>query len=128
MLAPMIPGLTDHELPQLLEAVKEAGAGAASYILLRLPHAVAPIFQQWLAERRPLALPRVEGLIRGARNGALYRSEFGSRMKGKGVYADHLKTTFQVFVKKVGLDGPMPELDCSQFRPPRGVDGQQRLF
>ena len=128
MLAPMIPGLTDHELPQLMAAVKEAGAGAVSYILLRLPFAVAPIFQQWLAEHRPLALPKVEGLIRGARDGALYKSEFGTRMKGKGVYADNLKTTFNVFVKKLGLDGPLPELDCSQFRPPRGADGQQRLF
>jgi DNA repair photolyase len=128
MLAPMIPGLTDHELPQLLEAVKAAGASAASYIMLRLPFAVAPIFQQWLAEHRPLALPKVEGLIRGARDGALYKSEFGSRMKGKGVYADHLKTTFEVFVKKMGLNGPLPELDCSQFRPPRGADGQQQLF
>jgi DNA repair photolyase len=128
MLAPMIPGLTDHELPQLLEAVKEAGAGAASYIMLRLPHAVAPIFQQWLAEHRPLALPRIEGLIRGARGGALYKSEFGSRMKGQGAYAEHLRTTFQVFVKKLGLDGPQPELDCSQFRPPRDAAGQQRLF
>lgn len=128
MLAPLIPGLTDHELPQLLEAVKAAGAGAASYILLRLPHAVAPIFQQWLVEHRPLALPRIEGLIRGARGGALYKAEFGTRMKGQGVYADHIKKTFAVFVKKLGLDGPMPELDCSQFRRPRGPDGQQRLF
>lgn len=128
MLAPMIPGLTDHELPQLMAAVKEAGAGTASYTLLRLPYAVAPIFQQWLAEHRPLALPKIEGLIRGARDGALYKSEFGSRMKGKGVYADNLKTTFNVFVKKLGLDRPLPELDCSQFSPPRDAAGQQRLF
>lgn len=128
MLAPMIPGLTDHEMPELLEAVKAAGAGAASYILLRLPHAVAPIFQQWLAEHRPLALPRIEGLIRGARDGALYKSEFGSRMKGKGVYAEHLRATFDVFVKKLGLDGSLPELECSQFHPPRDAGGQQRLF
>lgn len=128
MLAPMIPGLTDHELPQLLEAVKEAGASAASYIMLRLPFAVAPIFQQWLSEHRPLALPKVEGLIRAAREGALYKSEFGSRMKGKGVYAENLKTTFNVFVKKLGLDGPPPELNCSQFSPPRDAGGQQRLF
>jgi DNA repair photolyase len=128
MIAPMIPGLNDHELPQLLEAVKDAGAGAASYTLLRLPYAVAPIFQQWLAEHRPLALPRIEGLIRGARDGALYQAEFGSRMKGKGAYAEHLRTTFQVFVKKLGLDGPLPDLDCGQFHPPRGADGQQRLF
>jgi hypothetical protein len=49
-------------------------------------------------------------------------------MKGKGVYAANLRTTFEVFVRKLGLDGPQPELDCSQFRPPRNVDGQQRLF
>jgi DNA repair photolyase len=127
MIAPIIPGLTDHELPQILEATRAAGARAASYTLLRLPYAVAPIFQQWLAEHRPLALPKIEGLIRGAREGAMYQSDFGSRMKGTGVYADALKTTFEVFRTKLGFE-KLPELDCSQFRPPQDAGGQQRLF
>ena len=74
-----------------------------------------------------LALPKIEGLIRDARDGALYKSEFGSRMKGQGAYAEHLRTTFEVFTKKLGF-GRLPELDCGQFRPPRDAGGQQRLF
>jgi DNA repair photolyase len=128
LMAPLIPGLTDHEVPSLLEAVHEAGAQAAGYVLLRLPHAVAPIFQDWLAQHRPLASPRIEGLIRGSREGALYDSQWGTRMRGTGAYADHLQTTFTLFQRKFGLDRELPAYDCSQFRPPRSESGQQLLF
>jgi DNA repair photolyase len=128
LMAPLIPGLTDHEVPGVLEAVKQAGARAAGYVLLRLPHAVAPIFQNWLAEHRPLALPRIEGLIRGAREGGLYNAEWGTRMRGQGAYAEHLQTTFDLFVRKFGLDGDLPEYDLSQFRPPQNASGQKTLF
>jgi DNA repair photolyase len=128
MVAPLIPGLNDHELPQILAAAKEAGAGAASYVLLRLPYAVAPIFQQWLEEHRPLAADKVEGLIRAARGGKLYKSQWGDRMSGSGTYAAHLSTAFDVFLKKYGLDGPLPELDTTQFRRPREPSGQRTLF
>jgi len=128
LMAPLIPGLTDHEVPTLLEAVKEAGAHAAGFVLLRLPFAVAPIFQNWLTEHRPLALPKIEGLIRGAREGGLYKSEWGTRMRGTGPYAEHLQATFSVFTKKFCLDGALPEFDLNQFRPPRDVGGQGVLF
>lgn len=128
MLAPLIPGLTDSEMPAILEAVKAAGARGASYVMLRLPFAVAPIFMNWLQEHRPLAAVRVESLIRQMRGGKLYQSRFGARMAGKGPYAQGIEKTFEVFVKKLQLDQPMPELDTSQFRPPPMDDAQLRLF
>lgn len=128
MIAPVVPGLTDQEIPALLSAAKEAGAAGAGFVMLRLPHAVAPIFTAWLAEHRPLAAERVESLLRSMRGGRLYKAEFGSRMRGDGAYAEGIAKTFEVFVEKLGLNGPWPELDCSQFRPPEMVGGQMRLF
>src|SRR5262245_39652380 len=128
MLAPLIPGLTDSEIPAILEAVKEAGGIGAGFVLVRLPYAVAPIFMAWLKEHRPLAAARVEALIREMRGGKLYDSKWGERMRGKGPYADGIEKTFNVFARKLGLDQPGPELDVSQFRPPEMMSGQRRLF
>jgi DNA repair photolyase len=128
MTAPLIPGITDEELPQLLAAAKEAGARAAGYVMLRLPYAVAPIFQAWLETHRPLAAARVEGIIRGLRGGKLYDSRWGSRMRGRGAYAELVERTFQLHAKRLGLDGPLTPLDRSGFRPPRLPGGQSRLF
>ena len=128
MLAPLIPGLTDNELPAILSAIKEAGARGAGFVMLRLPYAVAPIFSAWLREHRPLAADRVEGLIRGMRGGRLYKAEWGQRMRGEGAYAEGISRSFDVFVRKLGLDAPWEELDVSQFRPPQMPGGQMRLF
>jgi DNA repair photolyase len=128
MLAPLIPGLTDCEIPAILAAVKAAGAGGAGFVMLRLPFAVAPIFMHWLRENRPLAAERVESLIRQMRGGKFYKSEFGERMRGSGSYAEGVAKTFNVFLNKLGLDQPWPHLDTSQFRPPEIVHGQRRLF
>ena len=128
MLAPIIPGLTDREIPAILEAVKDAGARGAGFVMLRLPFAVAPIFQAWLAEHRPEAAERIEGLIREMHSGKLYDSKWGSRMRGHGPYAEGVAKTFDVFAHKLGLDAPWEELDCSQFRPPELSPGQRRLF
>lgn len=128
MASPMIPGLNDHELGAILTAAKEAGAVGASFILLRLPYAVAPIFLDWLAVHRPLAREKVEGLIRDTRGGKINDPQFKSRMRGTGNYAQQIKQTFQVFTKKLGLDRPLPPLERSLFRPPRDASGQQTLF
>jgi DNA repair photolyase len=131
MLAPIIPGVNDAEIPAILSAAKQAGACGAGYVLLRLPLAVAPVFMQWLEAHRPLAAGRVEALIRDARGGKLNDSRFGSRMRGQGTYADGIDQTFDLFVRKLGLDAPWQELDSSQFRPPAlpgGMGGQLRLF
>jgi DNA repair photolyase len=128
MVAPIIPGLNDHQVPQILEAAAEAGARSAGYVLLRLPWSVEPMFLAWLDSHYPLAKPKVEGLLRSMRCGRLYRSGFGERMRGEGPYADGVRTTFRVFVKKLRLEGSLPPLDRSQFRPPRLPGDQLRLF
>jgi len=128
MLAPLIPGLTDSEIPAILRAAKDAGARGASFVMVRLPYAVAPIFIAWLKEHRPLAAERVELLIRELRGGKLYRSEFGTRMRGSGPYAEGIEKTFDVFVRSLRLDQPWPELDTSKFRPPQVAGGQLKLF
>jgi DNA repair photolyase len=128
MVAPLIPGLTDTELPAILEAARDAGARGASWVLLRLPLAVAPIFLDWLRVHRPQQASRVESRIRQTRQGNLYQSQFGARMRGTGAYAELLDQTFVVLQRKLGLDQPWPPLDCSQFRPPRLPGGQLSLF
>ncbi|MEM8681442.1 MAG: PA0069 family radical SAM protein, partial [Planctomycetota bacterium] len=87
MVAPLIPGLNDSELPQLLAAAHAAGAQAAGTILLRLPLTVAPLFERWLKEHRPQDADRVLARIRGCRAGQLNGSQFGERMSGTGAYA-----------------------------------------
>ena len=128
MVAPIIPGLTDHEVPAILQAAREAGASTAGYVLLRLPLSVVPVFRHWLAANYPDKQARVEAFIRSTRGGHLYDSRFGARMRGGGNYAEQIAQNFRVFARKAGLDGRLPELDRAQFRPPRQPSGQQTLF
>jgi DNA repair photolyase len=128
LCAPLIPGLTDSEVPSLLKAAKEAGAMSASYILLRLPGAVKPVFLDWIDRYVPEKRTRIESRIRQVREGKLNVSEFGSRMKGTGEIADQIERTFKVFAKRLGLDGDMPPLDGSHFRRPTPSSGQGWLF
>ena len=128
MVAPIIPGLNDHEVPQILEAIHDAGAQGAGYVMLRLPFGVRPIFQDWLRTHRPLQADRALGLLREVRDGQLTDPRFGSRMRGTGPYADSIRGTFEAFSKKLGLDRPWPALDATQFRPPALKSGQKMLF
>ena len=128
MVAPIVPGLTDSETPQILTAAAEAGARTASCILLRLPLAVSPIFLDWLRRTQSTKADRVESLIRSTRDGYLNDSTFGRRMRGSGVIAEQIQQTFRVFAKKLGLERKESPLDTSQFRPPRAPSGQMRLF
>ena len=128
MVAPVVPGLTDHEMPAILEAAREAGARSAGYVLLRLPLTVVPVFEAWLSENYPDKRERIESLIRSTRGGALYQAEFGLRQRGAGEYAEQIGRSFKVFSHKFGLAGRLPELDSSQFRPPRAASGQLSLF
>ncbi len=95
--------------------------------MLRLPLSVRPVFMDWLARTLPDRREKIENAIRAVRGGALNVSQFGERLTGAGLMADQIKQMFRAFVKKHGLDRPLPELDCSQFRPPT-VGGQLRLF
>jgi DNA repair photolyase len=124
LIAPVIPGLNEAEIPALLKAAQEAGAKAARYILLRLPLTVAPVFREWLERTQPSRLERIEGRIRDTRGGKLNNSEFGVRMCGTGEIAEQIGDMFRLFARRYGLDGELPPYDCTQFRPP----GQLWLF
>ncbi len=94
LIAPVIPGLNDSEIPAILQAAKEAGAHAAGFQMLRLPLTVAPVFQDWLQREQPNSLQRIEGRIRGTRDGKLNHSEFGTRMRGTGPIAEQIRGCF----------------------------------
>ena len=128
MVAPVIPGLTDTEIPAILRAAAEAGACAASYLLLRLPLTVKPIFLEWLERAQPSARDRVLSRLRQCREGQLDDSRFGSRMRGTGEIARQIGEMFSLFRRQCGLDRPLPPLDCQQFVPPTPTSGQLRLF
>jgi DNA repair photolyase len=120
-LAPIIPALTDHEIPALLRAAAGAGARFAGYTLVRLPLAVAGLFTTWLAEHRPLAQSRILGRIRQIRGGGLNDPRFGTRMRGEGVFAEQIGDLFHGARRRLGLDEHPPELSTASFRPPGGV-------
>lgn len=127
MVAPVIAGLNDSEIPAILAAAKEHGASYAGYILLRLPLTVRPIFLDWLSRHAPTKRERIEGLIRSTRDGGYNQTQFGERLRGTGEYADHLSNTFKLFAQRYGLNGRPPALDVAKFkRPiPRSTPGAQ---
>lgn len=125
-LAPVIPGLTDHEIPSILRAARGAGAVRAGYTVLRLPHGVKDVFSAWLEDHRPEARERVLGRIRDLRGGRLNDSTFGTRMRGEGAAAEQIRALFAVSVRREGFAERMPELSVSAFRNPHGE--QLRLF
>ncbi len=127
MTAPVIPGLNDHELPNLLSAAAEAGATFAGYVPVRLPGAVAPLFEDWLERHFPDRKEKVLNRIRSMRGGRLNDPEFGSRMKGGGVYAEHVSRLFGVSCRRAGIErGRFPKLSAASFRRDGGV--QPGLF
>jgi DNA repair photolyase len=128
MTAPIIPGLNESEIPQLLEAIKDAGAIRAYYILLRLPLTVEPVFLEWLNRVRPNHEEKVLGRIRQVRGGKLNSSAWGERMLGQGVIAEQIRSMFHLFRQKFGLDRHMPPYNFDLFRPPTARSGQMRLF
>ena len=128
MIAPVIPGLNDSEIPAILRAAKDAGAGGASYVLLRLPTTVADVFFDWLERTLPNQADKIRSRIHATRTGRTYRSRFGERMRGTGVLAEQIRDTFLFFARRYGLTQELPQLDRSQFRPPRPMTGQQWLF
>ncbi|CAO3352266.1 PA0069 family radical SAM protein [Azospirillum melinis] len=128
LASPMIPALNDHELEAILEAAAGAGANAANYILLRLPLEIATLFEEWLRVHAPNRADRVLSLMRQSRDGALYRSGFGTRMKGTGPYAELLRHRFKLACRKHGLGGRSWQLDCSRFRVPPAVGDQLSLL
>ncbi len=128
LLAPLIPAVNDAEIERLLAAVAEAGALSAGYVLLRLPHEVAPIFRDWLAEHLPDRAGHVMSLVQQMRGGRDYDARFGERMRGQGAFAQLIAQRFAVAARRQGLDRQRPALDESQFLPPRSPSSQGDLF
>jgi DNA repair photolyase len=125
MVAPIIPGLTDHEMPAILRACADAGAQFAGYTIVRLPFAVAPLFERWLEEHFPERKAKVLSRIRAIRGGdRLSDPRWGTRIKGEGILAEQIGSLFQMSCRKYGI-GPRPELSTSAFRRPRE---QLKLF
>ena len=128
MCAPIVPGLTDHEIEAILAAAREAGAATASMIPIRLPLEVAPLFRDWLDRHHPGKAAHVMNRIQAIRGGKDNDPSFGSRMRGKGVEAELLHQRFRLARKRLGFDSQSPSLDTSRFaRPPRAGD-QLALF
>ena len=118
MVAPVVPAITDHEIPKILEAAAAAGAQSAGYVMLRLPGAVAGLFESWLEEHFPDRKDKVMNRVREMRGGKVYDSTFGSRMRGEGIFAEQIRATFETFQRRYGLDQPRPELSTAAFRRP----------
>ncbi|MEO1040051.1 MAG: PA0069 family radical SAM protein [Pseudomonadota bacterium] len=124
MTAPVIPGLTDHELENLLQAAANVGARSAGYVLLRLPLEVRDLFQQWLKEERPAAASKIMSLIRQTRGGRDYDPTFGRRGVGEGPVAELIAKRFKTALRRLKLDTPREPLRTDLFRPP-GEDARQ---
>jgi len=103
MMAPVIPALNDHEIERILDSGKAAGASEASYVLLRLPLEVSPLFRDWLLQNYPDRYRHVMSLVRSMRDGKDYDAEFGKRMKGAGPYAWQISRRFEMATKRLGL-------------------------
>lgn len=128
LVAPVIPVLTDPELEMILQAVKDAGAQFAGKVLLRLPLEVEPLFQEWLGQVAPNKAEHVMNRIKDSHEGKAYRSEFGTRMTGSGIYADMISQRFKKACRSLGLDQPISPLDCSLFQRTDASSKQLNLF
>ena len=127
-IAPVIPAINDEFMEAILEQAAGRGIGSASWIMLRLPHEVAPLFQEWLSVHYPQRAAKVMAIVRSTRGGRDNDSGFFSRMRPKGTWADIFRNRFRLACKRFGLDAEREvALDCSQFRRPN-MDGQLSLL
>jgi len=125
-ISPLIPAITDHETEAIMEAAANAGATRASFIPVRLPWEVAPLFRAWLDEHYPDRAGKVMHIINEIRGGRDNDPAFGTRMRGQGPWYDLMLTRFRRAKRKYGLDRERVELRSDLFRPPQGAQG--RLF
>lgn len=128
MASPVIPGLNDHELERILDSAKAAGACTATYILLRLPLEVSPLFRDWLLRHYPDRYRHVMSLVRSMRGGKDYDADFSKRMKGTGPYAWQLARRFELASKRLELDRTWRPLRTDLFTPPIGTGVQLNLL
>ena len=120
LVAPVVLGLTDHEMPAILAAAAQAGARSAGYVPLRLPYAVKDIFTRWLGDHFPDRMEKILHRIRSIRGGKLNDPNFGSRLHGEGIFADEISTLFTIAARRAGLLDRRIELSSDAFRRPGG--------
>jgi len=129
LVAPVIPALTEHEMPAIIAAAVSAGAQFAGYVPLRLPFGLGPLFEDWLARHYPDRKEKVLHGIRALRGGRINDPGYGTRMRGTGIFADQLAALFSVACRKSGLAGRPPELSAAAFLPPASADASmQKIF
>jgi DNA repair photolyase len=129
LVAPVIPALTDHEMPSILAAAVEAGAQWAGYVPLRLPFGIKGLFETWLQQHFPDRKEKVLNRVRAMRGGKLNDPRFGTRMRGEGVFAEQLESLFVLSCRKAGLTAPRPELSTASFRVPSSAsECMQKTF
>jgi DNA repair photolyase len=126
MVAPVIPAINDHEIPRIVEAVADAGAGFASHVMLRLPHGLKDLFEAWLERHFPERRGHVLSRLREMRGGRLNDPRFHSRMRGSGPFADQIHALFDLACRRAGIDRGSPPLSSEAFRRP--ADPQLSLF
>lgn len=120
MVAPVVPGLTDHEMPAILKAAADAGASRAGYVMLRLPYAVKDLFPRWLEDHFPERKEKILNRIRSVRRGKLNVSEFGERMRGAGIFAGQIQQIFDLHCRRNHLNERSVQLSAEHFRKPAG--------
>ena len=121
LIAPVIPGLTDHEIPNIIRMAVEAGAKRAGYVMLRLPYGVSDLFQHWLDQYFPYKKSKILNRLRSIRGGKLNPSEFHERMGRKDIFAEQVKTLFTGACRKAGIEGNKIHLSHAAFRRPSGT-------
>jgi DNA repair photolyase len=126
LVAPVIPGLTDHEMPAILAAAAQAGARFAGYGVVRLPYSVASLFEDWLTQHMPGKKAKILKRIQAMRDGGLNDTRFGARMRGEGFFAQQLAALFRLARRKAGIRSGGPQLSTAAFRRPAGT--QMSLF
>lgn len=128
MTSPIVPGLTDHELEHLLEAGRDSGADAASWIMLRLPREVSALWQEWLKDHEPARVEKIMSKLREMHGGRDYDPRWGHRMRGEGEYAGLIAKRFALAIKRLGLVTRTPPLRCDLFARPAQIGDQLSLL
>ena len=128
LIAPIIPAINDNEVEMLVETVAQRGATRVNYVMLRLPHEVEEVFQDWLRAFFPLRYGKVMNKLKSMFGGNVYQPGFGTRMRGTGEYASLIRTRFDIARRKAGLDNAFIELRTDLFRPHLLQANQLNLF
>jgi DNA repair photolyase len=120
LVAPIVPGLTDSEIPAIVAAAARAGARQVRSVVLRLPHGVADLFEAWLARHFPDRAAKVMSRVRSLRGGRRYDSRYFTRQRGEGVFADQIADLFELACRRAGVNVDPPKLSTAAFRRPGG--------